>query len=215
MEAKVKLRELPPKKRITYIWDYYKLWIIGGIFVISTLVSSIHQYITAKDCLLQLIMVNADIPITETVFAEDYLTAREYDLNEYELIASSAKLKMTKESVAEDYQVTQATIARLTSGDIDIFSAPADILKPYLEEGYMLSLEDIFTDDELSKYEDYLVYTSDPATKQDYPCAFDFSENEWIKSHGYYNGSCQFGILYNCSNVEQAKDFMLYILNYQ
>jgi hypothetical protein len=159
-------------------------------------------------------MVNGEISIFEPIFAEDYLIAREYDTDKYELVASSADIKMTPESYAQDYQVMQATVARLTSGKIDVFSASADILKPYLDEGYLMNLEDVFTETELSQYEDYIVYVTDPSTNKEYPAALDFTGNEWIKAHGYYDGSCQFGILYNSANVEQAKDFFLYIMNY-
>ena len=215
MEAKVNLKELPTKKRISYIWDYYKLWIIGGLFALYTLISGIYQYATAKECLLQLIMVNAKISINETIFAEDYLVAAGFDLEEYELNASSIELKMTPESYQQDYYTMQSMIARLTSGDIDIFAASASIFAPYAAEGYLMNLKEIFTESELSEYEAYIVYTTDSKTNETYPCAFDFSQNKWIKQHGYYSDSCQFGILYNSSNIEQAKDFLLYILNYQ
>ena len=213
MKANINLKELPPKKRIGYIWDYYKFWIIGGIFLLSTLFSSVYRHFTAKDCLLKLIMVNGVVSTAEPIVAEDYLTARGYDTNDYEIIASSVEIKMTEESYQDDYYNTQSLIVRITSGDIDIVSAPADIFKPYQEEGYLMNLEEIFTKDELAQY-DNIVYTTDLDTNITYPCAFDFSENAWMKEHRYYNGSCQFGILYNCQNTEQAKDFLLYILNY-
>ena len=214
MEKKVILKDMPIKKRIRYIWDYYKLWIIAGIFVLSTLISSVYQYLTAKETLLTLIMINSSIPISETIFAEDYLTVNEYDPAKYELTASSLELNMTAESYQQDYYTVQSTIVRLTSGDIDIFSAPADLFKPYTEEGYLINLEDIFSETELSQYENYIVYTTDPNTNKTYPCAFDFSKNKWIQEHGYYTDSCHIGILYNSSNTEQAKDFLLYALNY-
>ena len=212
-KAKVNLKELPPKKRLEYIWDYYKVWIIIGFILLSSLIGSIQRYVTAKDCLVKFIMVNGAVPISEPIVAKDYLIARGYDTKEYELIASSVEIKMTEESTQEDYYNMQSLIVRITSGDIDIFSAPADIFKPYLEEGYLMNLEEIFSKNELAQF-DNIVYTTDPETNLTYPCAFDFSENSWIKEHGYYDGSCQFGILYNCKNLEQAKDFLLYMLNY-
>ena len=214
MKSNINLKELPPQKRIGYIWDYYKFWIIGGVFLLSTLCSSAYRSFTAKDCLLKLIMVNGVVSLSESIVAEDYLLARGYDTKEYEIVSSSVEIKMTDESIQEDYYNMQSLIVRITSGDIDIFSAPADIFKPYLEEGYLMNLEEIFTESELAQFEN-IVYTTDPATNTTYPCAFDFSENAWIKKHEYYNGSCQFGILYNCQNTEQAKDFLLYILNYE
>lgn len=214
MEAKVELKELPPKKRIQYIWDYYKWWILGGLFAIYMLTSSIYQYATAKEQLLQLILVNGSVSYTEVMFAEDYLEAEGYPSDKYELIASTVEFKMTETSYQQDYYTLQSLIARLTSGDIDVFAAPADIFATYGTEGYLLDLRDIFTKEELTSYEKYLVYTTDPVTATTYPCAFDFTNHPWITKHNYYSDSCQFGILYNCSNVEQAKRFLSFILNY-
>ena len=214
MEAKVELKELPPKKRIAYIWEYYKVWILIGLFAIYSIITSIYQYATAKETLLQMIMVNGSISIDEIIFAEDYLNEAGYPTDDYEIRASTAKLGLSELTYAEDYNMLQSLIARITSGDIDIFSAPAEVFKPYGTEGYFMDLTTIFTEDELAKYESYLVYTTDEITNKTYPCAFDLTENKWIKAHNYYTESCHFGILYASSNVEQAKQFFTYILNY-
>lgn len=214
MEAKVNLKELPPKKRFLYIWDYYKLWIIGGIFAICSIISAIYQYATAKDTLLQLILVNSSLSYEESIFAEDYLTEHGYSTDEYELIASSVEFKMTETSYQEDYYTLQALVARMTSGDIDIFSAPSDLFAPYATEGYLMDLSTVFSEEELLTYGALLVYTTDEITQKTYPCAFDFTDNAWMKTHGYYTGSCHMGILYNSANVEQVKQFLTYILTY-
>ena len=213
-ERKAVLENGTTKQKILYIWDYYKLWILGGIFAIYLLISGIYQYVTAKDVLLQMIMVNGYIPLEETIFAEDYLTDSGYSTEDYEIVSSRVELKMTTESYAQDYYTMQSLIAQLTSGTIDIFSASPDIMKPYMTEGYFMDLREILSADEISQYENLLVYTTDEKTNETYPCAFDFTNNEWIKTHKYYTESCYFGIMYNSPNLEQAKDFLLYLLNY-
>lgn len=87
-------------------------------------------------------------------------------------------------------------------------SAPSNIFTDSASEGYFSDLKDIFTEEELSLYEEFLVFTTDPETNVTYPCAFDLSNNSWIKEYNYYDGNCYFGILYNCPNLGITKDFL-------
>lgn len=214
MEAKVELKELPPKKRVAYIWEYYKVWILIGLFAIYSIISGIYQYATAKEPLFQMIMLNGSISLDERIFAEDYLTDAGYSIDDYEIKVSTMTMHFNEFSYADDYNTMQSFVARITSGDIDLISAPKDLFDPYGKEGYLMDLTKVFSEDELLKYKPYLVYTTDDLTNTTYPCAFDFSQNEWVKKHAYYTDSCHYGIIYDCSNIEQVKQFLTYILNY-
>ena len=74
-------------------------------------------------------------------------------------------------------------------------------------------MNDLFTEEELNLYQDLLVYTTHYETGELYPCGFNLSNNAWILEHGYYNGDCHFGILYNAPNMERTKSFFTYLLN--
>lgn len=214
MEAKVELKALPPKKRIAYIWEYYKVWILIGLFAIYSIISGIYQYVTAKEPLFQTIMLNGSMPIDEYIFAEDYLVDSGYSTDDYEIKVSTMTMHFNEFSYADDYNTMQSFVARITSGDIDLISAPKDLFEPYGKEGYLMDLSTVFSEDELLKYKNYLVYTTDETTNTTYPYAFDFSQSKWVKKHNYYTDSCLYGIVYCSTNAEQVKQFLTYILNY-
>ena len=214
MEARPNFKEMTTKKKIEYIWDYYKVGILCSIFAIYVISSAIYDHITEKECLLKLIMINGNIPYDGAIFADDFLQEQELDPNTQEVVVSSVGLGLTKETYQQDYYAIQALIVRLTSGNIDIMSAPSDIYKDYAKEGYYAKLTDIFTPEELANYNDLLIYTTDEITNETYPCGFDLSDNPWIQKYGYYSTDCQFGIIYNAPHQELAKEFLLFLLNY-
>lgn len=211
MENKPLFKNMNLKQKIEYIWDYYKIPIFCAIFLFYAIGSTIYNYITEKDCLLKIIMVNGSIPYDGAIFADDFLLAQNLDPDTQEIVVSSVGLTLTEKTYQQDYYTIQALLARLTSGDIDIMSAPADIFKDYAHEGYFMDLNEIFNKDELHSYEELLVFTTDPKTNKTYPCAFDLSNSVWIDKYGYYTVDCYFGILYNSTHTEFAKEFLMYI----
>lgn len=214
MEARPNFKEMTNKKKLEYIWDYYKFFIIGSIFIIYVLSSTIYNHLTEKECLLKIIMVNGSLPYDGAIFADDFLLGQGFNPETQEIVVSSLGISFTEKTYQQDYYTMQSLIARLTSGDIDIMSAPSDIFKDFAYEGYFTDLRIIFSEEELSSLKNYLVYTTNPDTNESYPCGFDLTDNTWIKKYGYYQDNCQFGILYNVSHLETAKNFLLYILNY-
>lgn len=214
MEAKPNFKEMTNKKKLEYIWDYYKFVILGSIFIICTLISAIYNHLTEKECLLKMIMVNGSIPYDGAIFADDFLIAQNFNPETQEIVVSSVGLSLTEKTYQQDYYTVQALIARLTSGSIDLLSAPSNIYSDYAKEGYFVDLNTIFSKEELSKYKDLLIYTMQEDTKESYPCGFDLTNNTWIKKYGYYTTDCNFGILYNAPNPEITKNFLLFILNY-
>ena len=116
--AKVNLKELPPQKRISYIWDYYKFVIIGVIFAIYFIISGIYDYVTQKECIFELIMINGTVPYTNQMdigFAEDFLLSEGFEPQEQEIVVSTLELKLSASSYQQDYYVVQSLIARLES----------------------------------------------------------------------------------------------------
>ena len=214
MEAPVNFKAMPFKKKIGYIWDYYKYPILGILFAIITIISTIYSQLTAKECLLKLIMVNGTVPIETAIFAEDFLESEGYDSNTQEVTATTIRLGLTEETYEQDYEAIQALFVRLTSETVDIMSASDEIFDQYASEGFFINLNDLFTKEELNLYQDLIVYTTHYETGELYPCGFDLSDNTWIKEHIRYNTNCQFGILFNAPNMERTKSFFTYLLNY-
>jgi hypothetical protein len=81
MEQIKPLREMKPKERIQYIWDYYKVTILVTIVTVLVVGGVLYHYITYRDPALELLMVNvrqSDDTIPADTFS-DFLDANGFD----------------------------------------------------------------------------------------------------------------------------------------
>jgi len=100
-------------------------------------------------------------------------------------------------------------------GELDIFASPHQIYDNYASSGYVTDLRTIFSEEELTIYEDLLIYTTLLETGENFPSAFNLEGNQWLKEKGYYTDGCYMGITINSDDPELAKEFILYLLNYK
>ena len=156
MEAPINFKGMPFKKKMGYIWDYYRYPILGVLLAIFAIAFTIYEQTSAKECLLKLLMVNGTASSETTVFAEDFLQSEGYDSNTQEVTTTTIRLGLTEETYEQDYEAIQAFFVRLTSETVDIMSASDEIFSQYAAEGFFINLNDLFTEEELNLYQDLL-----------------------------------------------------------
>ena len=219
MEKIPSLKEMPPKERVQYIWDYYKFWIIGVICVIAFVISMIYHYATYKESALDIIMVNSVNPdavdiadSTADFFEQEGLSA---DDDEITLDSSITFSEDTGDS--SNYYSNQALTVKFAAGGGDVLFGPDFVLDNYASGGAMMPLTDILTDEQLEQYADLLVYTTDEDTGEKYAYGIKLTDNQWLlDNHYYYEGETPIMVVgYNAHSPEVAKDFFRYILTFQ
>lgn len=213
MEKKTNIRELNNKQKIQYIWDYYRWTILIVIALIFFLVSLIWHYATYKEPALDVIMVNSNM-----IYAEEF---PEFD-NFYKLagldpvdepISVDASISFSSpENPVSDYYNTQNLSLRVAVGGNDIIFAPATIYDYYAASGSFLDLSAVLSKQELEKYADILVYTTDEETGDTYPCGVTLSEDNWLLEKQYYSQPCCLGLFVNTDTTELSLDFFHYVL---
>lgn len=215
MKRKPDFSSMSKKQIIEYVWDYYKIPIIIFIFIICSLISSLYKNITAKKSILELIMVNSTSSYDGAMGSDDFIVQQGLDPKKYEIHATSSfRMSLSEENYAEDYYVIQTLIARLTEGDVDVFGGTPEVFKEFAMEGYFADLRDYYTEEELAAYESLLVYTIHPDTQETYPCGFNLGDSAWNERYYYFDGDCQFGILFNADNADTSKNFLTYAITY-
>lgn len=215
MKYKPDFKTMSAGQIINYIWDYYKIPIICLLFAIISFISFIYKTITSKEAILDVILVNSTSSYEGSMGLEDFILQEGLDPDKYEVHANSSfRLSFKEETYADDYYVVQTLIARLTNGDIDIFGSNPEVFAEYAKEGYFVDLRDVFSEEELSAHESILVYTKANDSDTVYPCGFDLGYSAWNERYFFFNGECQFGILYNADDCETAKAFLDFAVNY-
>ena len=216
MEARPDFKNMSTKKKLCYVWDYYRFH-IGGIIVLAIIFGSIiHYYTTMKESVMDAVFINGSSPYEGLPGLDEFFTAQGFDADSQEInITTSLKLSLTEESYQADYYTLESLNAMFAVGDMDIFAAPWQLYSQFSPAGYVADLRIVFSEEELSAYEDILLYAVSTDTGEEMPCGFDMSENRWLKEYEYYTeGNCHMGIPANSDNPQIAKEFLLYLLNY-
>ena len=123
MEKKVNLKEMSTKQRIGYIWDYYKWHIIGAVIAVSVTASILHHFITYREPLLNVIMINGGnnaVSADNNGFNE-FLSAYGYDPKISPIVCSSFYFPETDDAVQSAYLEQQALTAIIAAGGSRIF----------------------------------------------------------------------------------------------
>ena len=215
MEARPDFKNMSTKKKLGYVWDYYRFH-IGGIIVLAIVFGSIiRHYATLKDSVMDMIFINAYSPYEGPQGFDNFFEEQGFDPNKEEItVATSLSFALTEDSYQVDYYTVQSLDAMIAVGDVDIFAAPWQIYDAYAAAGYIADLRIVFTEEELLAYEDLLIYATSVETGETMPCGFDLSNNRWVMEYDYYTDNCRFGIPANADDAELAKEFLLYILEY-
>lgn len=215
MEAKPDFKKMSTKKKLGYVWDYYRFH-IGGILVLAIVFGAIiHHYATAKESVMDAIFVNGYSPYEGPQGLEEFFTSQGFDEASQEInITTSLRLSLTEDSYQADYYTLESLNAMFAVGDVDIFAAPKQLYDQFSPAGYVADLRTVFSEDELAAYEEILLYTTSTETGEEMPCGFDVSENRWLTEYEYYTENCHIGIPANADNPELAKEFLVYILTY-
>lgn len=151
-----KLKDMPPKKKAEYIWEYYKFHIIGGIAAIILITTFVRDWrINRRPVYLDMIVINSDIAYSENnIIKDDYVKYADVDMDAYNLsidtgfvISDSA---MDQMSMAN----TEKIMALFAAGNIDLLLGPDNLIDEYGAMSAYKNIEDILTPELRKQLED-------------------------------------------------------------
>lgn len=214
---KQKITVLSPKERPAYIWDYYKLWIIGILSAVLILSWGIHQYVTTNPenwffaCFAN---TNADIG-DGSAFWEDYADYAGYDLNEKNLIFN-AKCYCDPIGKTAGNVYYQMLITYLDGGVLDALVMETDRLQVIGASGRLMDLENEQMQDVFGQYGDRLIYCEpldQEYGKESVPIGIDLSDSILVGNTQAYIGDIALGVNALAPHPEQIKIFLEYLFD--
>ena len=210
------MKNLTFREKIGYIWDYYRFHIIAIILVLSFAFSMIKHFVTYRDPLLNVIMVNSNMAEDSSAIGFNEFFEK-YDYKVYEGAVDVFDDLYIQDGMPSytDTQYNEVLYTLIAAGDQDLFFGTGEIFMKYAHAGALQDLSEILPQETLAKYEEQLIYTDENGEADSYPCAISLVENDWIKKHGYYNETCYFGIFVKSAHADTATDFAEFLLNYE
>ena len=215
MEKKVVLKDMEPKDRISYIWEYYKWYIIGGTFAVVFGIYLIVSYATRKEEVAQVLMVNANI---EAVTEDDnrlfdaLLEENGYDTDKQEIVVNDG-LRVNPNGVGQNnYYTYQSVLTILEARGADIYLSDRETFDLIASTGNLQDISQVLPEEIIDKYEDQLVFATDLETDEKYPCGIELTGNEWLEETGLYTKDCVIGAAYGEAEDGLAEKMISYIL---
>ncbi|GAA0181224.1 hypothetical protein SH2C18_37840 [Clostridium sediminicola] len=143
----VDLSKMTKKQKREYIWDYYKLHIIGSLIVIIVVGSFIHNMITAKEYEFNVSVIGGYLSADEINEIDEEITSLIYGENENKKIAYVDYYSLTKKQnnnmLEMDYNMVQKFMAKIATQQVDVILMHKEIFKQYEPKEFFFDLGEI------------------------------------------------------------------------
>lgn len=210
-----KLKEMSWKKKIGYVWDYYKMPIAAVVVVLIVIATGVSQYKSSKvDTVLYTAMINTQGDVSE-------------DSDFYQQVKQVLQVEDGTEEIVFDNsfffdldyqsQMTMATITKIlamvSSQDIDIMIAPKEVYDYYLKQEFFADLEEILPE-ELQEEERFLMGKGENDTEE-HAYAMSLEGNQVLEEAGITGDG---EVLYlmipvNTGHTEETEAFVRFLLS--
>lgn len=183
-EEQKKVKDMPLSGKIGYIWDYYKLPIIIGIFVFIFIIVFIKDWIgNSKPVYLDAVALNTILDYDyDSDMATDLANYAGIDPKEYRVVIDTSMQIDLERNTQIGMASEQKMLALFTAGEIDVMMAPEAVANFYAAEGGLSDIRTLLSDDEVKALTDagYPLYYA-TCEGQTFPAGFYISNSEYLK----------------------------------
>lgn len=210
-----KLRRLSPREKADYIWDYYKLWIIGilsAVVLVTAAVVHLHNTLAENWFYACFGNTYADIG-SDSSFCRAFASYAGYDLREKNLVFNAqCYCKPSENTYGNSYY--EALITYLDSETLDVLVMEEEDLLAIGASGRLLDLKDERVAHLLERYQDRLVYCE--PFREDYgkelvPVGIDLSGTPLVGEYRAYPEGGVLGISAVAPHLDQVEVFLTYL----
>ena len=217
-EEKEKLKRLPFKEKLRYIWTYFWIPIVAILFVLvfgTFLIVRISTNI--PDNWLMVTFANTTAQAgTGSQLWEDFTEHTGYDLKQkkVEFNAESYFDYLKDQAKGNAYYNAFVTLADV--GELDAITMESASLAALGQSGRLFDLNDEKCADLKAKYADRFVYytpTDENGKELDpIPVGIDISDSLLVTKYHLYVDSCALGVGAHSENIKEVGDFLSFVL---
>jgi len=206
-----KLRDLPFKKKITYLWDYYRLVALVVVVVLAVLIYFINGILhpSIKPSFYAAIINSEVNPEVMTKYSSDFSSYLSLDPKKTSIELNTNFNFPINAAVVPDMQAALNTY--LAVGEIDVIIAPESEFKNYVTNGYISKLSDELPTDVYSSLTDYFFVssTTDDPVKNGY--GIYLNDSDLFKNITFNSERYILGIVVNYKHEDATIDFIRFL----
>lgn len=202
------------KEWLHYFFDYYKWHTLIFITMVIFVISFIISLATSKDIILQVAFINSALDTTEEDFCSDYYAFADIDPLKQEVFLDASLFVDPESNSAFDRQTDERIFLMSSAATLDVLISDESYFPHMAEDGFLMNLRNIFTEEELENMGDLVYYYDSP--NDDYegelPVAIEVSQSPRFKaSNCYPDGKAFFSVSLTSKSTSQAKLFYEYL----
>lgn len=226
-----RLRELKGKKKLEYLWDYYKLPIFTACVCVYVAGYLLYGHFTKKDTFLYAALVNIEAGDELSSELGEGFIDYAGDAGLGEQLELYRGLYLTDDADSEYYGYQEATRTRIVGSidreALDVVIMNKEAFDMFAYSGYLLNIETFLKDNSPELYErlgDRIVSNtvllnsgeaSDPsgevpAETEEYPMGLDLSDSPVVMRAGL-DGTAYLGIIANTPRAEAVIAYLEYL----
>ena len=204
------------RAKASYIWEYYKLWIIGLVFFVWFACFAVTHYLTAHpDYRCYMLFTNTYAEIgTDSKLWHDYVRYADIDTDEeYVEFNAQSYFDYLKGVTGNTY--FEAFVTYADGGILDGFVTGTESLRALGKSGRLLDLNSEECASIKEKYGDRFIY-SEPFDEEypdeEVPVGIDISDSKLVKEYKAYVDPISLGIGAKSENIDAVEMFLDFIL---
>lgn len=193
---------------------YYKWYALTGLAVLIIGISLIYTVLTQKDLVLQAVYVNAFPNVRNEEFMNDFEKTIEINPKKEETsLISDFYINMDSYTYF-DAENIEKLLVLCASGSVDVCIVDESYLMHMAKGGYYMDLSTVFTEEQMAKYSNRLVWHDYPDDETDALSAIALEvtdASKIVSTQSYPNSKCYFTIMVNAPNVDNSLAFLNYL----
>ena len=216
-EERAKIKALPFKEKIQYIWMYFKIPIIVALFVIGFGTFLIVRIATnIPDNWLTVTFANTTARAgTGSEIWKDFTEYAGYDLKQKKVEFNAESYFDYLQNQARGNAYYNAFVSLADAGEIDAITMSKDSLAALGQSGRLFDLNDEACASLKEKYADRFIYYT-PVNDEEHtapiPVGIDVSDSLLVTKYKVYSGDCALGVGAHSENIKEIEDFLRFIL---
>lgn len=210
-----KLKGMTWGQRIGYIWDYYKPLMVAILAVILVISIGVSIYRNMQiNHLLNVYFVNCNSAEVDAQEITDDFAAYLGGIGAKDEILIDTSTVLDAEDTSQYSMASQMKFtAVVAAGDVDVAIFDAEQYEKY-RDGYGLEdLSKVLSEEQLSKWQDSIVYGKDEETGKEIPVALKVQDAPLITKYNAYNGEEAYAaVLVNSEHTDMSAEFLDYLM---
>lgn len=214
-KEKAKIHSLDNKAKLTYLWDYYKIPIVGAVALVGIIIYFCYVIaVRPPESAFYASFINSYAEISEgSDFFDEFAKYAQIDTSKNSINLETGSYFDLSTNSGFNNAYYEKTVAIVESGMVDVIVCDKDNYYNLSSSGLFLNLEDEKVADIYKTYKDRVLTTKHAETGEEVKVGIDVSDSEWFKKLNTYSNGAVVLISPKAPHLDKVKPFIDFLVH--